>query len=395
MTPFRKLVETDEALSQVVERFSRTKIIAMDTEFHGERRYWPELLLIQIADDQEDPIAVDPLAVSNLAPLRRIMEDESITKVFHSARNDVSILRRELDCEIRQVFDTQIAAAFVGYGEQISLAKLVEKLCGNNSQSSFSLSDWSLRPLSDEQLDYALDDVRFLLEMHEKLSIRLEEMGRTEWFQTEVNRVSDPATYSQSIIPVFRKARSSGKTKRRSFPLLWTLVKWREENARKLNKPRQHIIRDSQLCRIATMAPSSEKILKRLRGLSSGFTGRWGSEVLAIVKDCIENPPSDVPVLPDYRNESGVSARRDILRIYLKQKSISMQIAPSLLMPGEAFRSILSDPPWTLDSLMARNELPEWSKKALGEEFIALLSGKLALVLDKDPSQGISFVKTD
>jgi ribonuclease D len=395
MTPFGKLVETDEALLQVVDRLSRSKTIAIDTEFHGEKRYWPELLLIQIADDQEDPIAVDPLAVSNLAPLRGIMEDESITKVFHSARNDVSILRREIDCEIRQVFDTQIAAAFVGYGEQISLAKLVEKLCGNNTQSSFSLSDWSLRPLSSEQLDYALGDVRFLLEMHGKLSTRLEEMERTEWFQVEVERISDPATYSQSIVPVFRKARSSGKTKRRSLPLLWALVKWREENARKLNKPRQNIIRDGQLCRIAAMAPSSEKTLKRLRGLSSSFTGRWGSEVLRVVKGCIENPPSDVPVLSDYRNESGASARRDILRIYLKQKSNSMQIASSLLMPGDAFRSILSDPPRTLGSLMARSELPEWSKNALGEEFIALLSGKLALVLDKDPSRGISFVKTD
>jgi ribonuclease D len=389
------LIDSDSGLNALSERLSRTDVIAVDTEFHGEKRYWPELLLLQLADEQEGPVAVDPLAVSDLDPLRSVMEDHGITKVFHSARNDLSLLMREIGCGIRNIFDTQIAAAFLGYGEQISLTRLIRKLCGNSSHSSFSLSDWSLRPLSEGQLDYALDDVRYLLQMYRTLSSQLDETGRTEWFADEIEALSDPSAYSISMVSVFRKARSAGKVKRRNLPVLWSLVRWREGIAQEKDRPRHSIIRDSQLCRIAAMSPSKPDSLQRLRGLPSGFVERYGSHVVDTVREAVESPPDDVPEIPDNHTEAGTSARQDILRIYLKQKSAMLGIAPSLLLPRETLRSLLAAPPATLDEFMNREDISGWRKKVLGEELMALLSGKMALALDCRPSRGITIVRIE
>jgi ribonuclease D len=395
MTPGFSLIDSDEALAALADRLSKADVIAVDTEFHGEKRFRPELYLLQIADDQEEPVAVDPLSISSLAPLREVMEDEGITKVLHSARNDISILRRKMECDVRNVFDTQVAAAFLGYGEQISLSNLIGKLCGNSSHSSFSLSDWSLRPLSGEQLEYALDDVRFLLRMHGMLSNELENAGRTGWFRDETASLSDPHTYDESLEPVFRKARSSGKVRRTCLPVLWALVKWREDIAKSQDRPRQRVVRDSQLCRIAAMSPTSAKNLRRLRGLSSEFVRSLGEEVVEEIAHAQTTIPLDMPEIQDKSSDTVVSARQDILRIFLKQKSSIMRIAPSLLLPGDTARSLLSNPPKSIGDLMAREEMANWRKEALGEELVALLNGKMALALDRDPALGITYVKVD
>ncbi len=389
------LIDSEEALAALAERLGKAGVIAVDTEFHGEKRYWPELYLLQIADDQEEPVAIDPLSISSLAPLRGVMEDERITKVLHSARNDLSILRRVMECDVHNVFDTQVAAAFLGYGEQISLSKLIGKLCGNSSRSSFSLSDWSRRPLSEEQLAYALDDVRFLLRMHGILSRELECAGRTGWFRDEVAYLTDPRTYGESLEPAFRKAKSSGKVRKTNLPVLWALVKWREGIAKSQDRPRQRVVRDSQLCRIAAMSPTSVKNLQRLRGLPSGVVSRWGTEIVSEVARARDSPPRDVPEIQDTRPETGTSARQDVLRIFLKQKSSGMRIAPSLLLPRDIARSLLSDPPSSIEDLMERNDMADWRKEALGEELVDLLNGRIALSLDGDPALGITFVRVE
>jgi ribonuclease D len=395
MTEDVSLVQSDEALAELAARLGRARQVAVDTEFHGEKRYRPELLLLQFADDRGEPVAVDPLAVKSLEPLRGVMEDPAITKVMHSARNDISILRSELDCEIGNVFDTQLAAAFLGYGEQVSLAGLVEKLCGSRLRGSFSLSDWSMRPLSQEQLSYALDDVRYLISMHDTLSEQLRERGRTEWFRSEAASLTDSGTYSDCLPNVFRKVRSSGKVKRPGLPLLWALVRWREEVASRLDRPRHSVVRDSLLCRIAAMSPDSLKNLRRLRGLPSGFADTWGMEVVKIVKAARKSPPEDVPEVRRITSGPNTSARQDMLRIFLKQKSASMCIAPSLLLPRETAKALLADPPSSMDELMRREDISGWRREALGEDLVDLLNGRIALAMGRKPSGGLEFVRVD
>jgi ribonuclease D len=389
------LVDTDTALADLSERLGGSRLVAVDTEFHGEKRYRPELLLLQFADDSGDPVAVDPLSVGSLAPLRGIFEDSGITKVLHSARNDIAILRNVFGCEVRGVFDTQLAAAFLGYGEQISLASLIERLCGERFHGSFSLSDWSMRPLSEEQLTYALDDVRYLIRMHGILSRELESKGRAGWFRDEVSSLSDPGTYADSLVNVFLRARSSGKVRRTGLPMLWALVRWREGVASRLDRPRNSIVRDSLLCRIAVMAPDSVKSLGRLRGLPSGFAPTWGAEIVKVLRKARKSPPGDVPEVRQMSTGHNTSARQDVLRIFLKQKSASMRIAPALLLPRETARSLLADPPASMDDLMSRPDMTQWRKEALGEDLVDLLNGRMAMVMGKGPSGGLEFVRVD
>jgi ribonuclease D len=389
------LIDTDAALDELSGRLGRSRLVAVDTEFHGEKRYRPELLLMQFAADSGSPVAVDPLSVGSLAPLRGILEDPGITKVFHSARNDIAILRNELECEVNGVFDTQLAAAFLGYGEQISLASLIEKLCGERFHGSFSLSDWSMRPLSEEQLTYALDDVRYLVRMHGILSGELESKGRTGWFRDEASSLSDPETYDCSPVNVFLRARSSGKVRRTGLPMLWALVKWREEVARRLDRPRNSIVRDSLLCRIAVMVPGSVKSLGRLRGLPTGFASSWGAEVVKVLEEAGKSPPADVPEVTQMSTGHNTSARQDVLRIFLKQKSADMRIAPALLLPRDTARSLLADPPSSMDDLMRRPDISQWRKEALGEDLVDLLNGRIAMVVGKGPSGGLEFVRAD
>ena len=153
------MINTQDGLERLTDKLRGEKAIAVDTEFHGERRYWPDLFLIQIADT-DGPVAVDPLEVKDLSSLARLFESKSPVKVIHSARNDIDVLMHHLNVEFASVFDTQLAAAFLGHDRQTALFKLVKAECGIYPKKGHTLSDWSLRPLADDQIEYALDDVR-------------------------------------------------------------------------------------------------------------------------------------------------------------------------------------------------------------------------------------------
>ena len=394
-TPSERLISDRGAFLSFCDRLGESRAIAVDTEFHSERRYWPELFLVQIAD-KDGPWAVDPLAVGDLAPLETVFTDPSITKVMHSARNDIAILRRTLPGgRLANVFDTQVAAAFLGYGEQCSLHNLLQDVCGIKSRKAFCLSDWSRRPLAEEQLDYALDDVRFLLDLHSRLDSELARKKRTEWYRLEAGELVRPETYEVSLPDLFRRARSSGKIKRSNLPVLWRLVGWREMRARDLDRPRQHIASDSLLARLAVMSPGSMDSLDRLRGLPSGFASKWGAEILEVVGKAVSDPPSDVPEIRVQRPDGTASARADILRIYVKQKASQLRIAPSLLMPRDLLDRLSSAKPGEEAQGAAPGDegLGGWRMEVLGSEVFDLLSGRLALALNPARAGGLGFVK--
>ncbi len=385
-------IDDQDTFNKLVKDLLKKPVVALDTEFHCEKRYWPDLYLIQLAAEGIGPVAVDPLAVKDLTPLAELFAAENVVKVLHSARNDLAILFNDIpDFTVNNLFDSQVAAAFLGYGEQISLVNLVHSVCGVKSRKKYSMSDWSARPLAEGQLDYALDDVRHLVQVYEKLSSELEKKGRVHWFRGESKSLTDSSTYSISRERLFSKARSAGKVKKANFPLLWRLVNWREETAIEMNRPRIYTARDHLLCRLAVLAPRKPDTIRSLRGLPGGFVEKHGEAVVAEVNRCIENPPSDVPRLRLPRHDWGYAARKDILRIFLKMKSKSLDLSPALLLPKDSFESILEDPPKNLDQLMTRKDLTDWRKEALGPELVDLLTGKLAMALKKGNS--LKFVK--
>lgn len=376
----QELVESREGLLSLAERLEGADVVALDTEFHGERRYWPELFLVQLADEA-GPVAVDPLAVEDLSPLGSIFGSASTVKVIHSAYNDVAILRRALGVQPREVFDTQLAAAFVGYGEQRSLDSLLQRACGVRRPKGYSMTDWSARPLSEKQLGYALDDVRYLLDLYGKLRSQLEERGRMDWFRSESKKRFVDRGYGPPLESIFARARSKGKVRAKSRPILWKLVKWRERLAQELDKPRNRVIRDDHLARIASMSPDGMKELSRIRGLPGGFVSKWAGAVLKVVAEARESPPDDVPTPRRRSPQRGSSARRDILRIYVREKARQLDIVPALLLPKEALQSICAHPPDSLKQLRQKPGMTPWRMEILGNDIMAVLAGRKGLVL--------------
>jgi ribonuclease D len=290
MTPSDSLVTDGLHLSELCARMRKSRAVAIDTEFHSERRFWPELFLVQLADDK-GAWAVDPLACPDLSPLAGLVSDPRPVKIIHSSRNDIAILRRFLSTEFVNVFDTQLAAAFLGYGEQTSLYTLLSEACSIKAHKAFCLSDWSRRPLADEQLEYALDDVRLLIPLYAKLCGELSRKKRMDWYSLEAVGLVDPSTYEISMPEIYRRARSAGKLKKNSLPVLWALVIWREAKARELDRPRGSIAPDSLLARLAMMSPRSMDNMDRLRGLPSGWAGKWGNDLLRVHQRFSVRPP--------------------------------------------------------------------------------------------------------
>ncbi len=388
------MISTQEDLNILAAILRDKKAIAVDTEFHGERRYWPDLYLIQIADDT-GPVAIDPLNIGDLSPLGRIFEAESPVKVIHSARNDIDVLMHYLDVEFTSVFDTQLAAAFLGHDRQTALFKLIKAECGIYPKKGHTLSDWSLRPLADDQIEYALDDVRYLLEIYRNQMERLEARGRLEWYLEEAESLTDPSTYNNAVHKMFRKVRSAAKVRNNRLPVLWALIKWREEKAKQVNKPRNFVVRDHILGAITSITPISKRSLSRVRGVSSGFISKWGDEILKTIAHAESFPDKNIPEIPRYHSRPGVSARTDILRIFLKQESNRLDISPELLLSKDLISSLAKDPPDNEQELYSLLKLSGWRKEALGDDLISLLKGKLALILNPDGKAGLHFIRVE
>jgi ribonuclease D len=377
-----------------MEKLRREDAVALDTEFHGEKRYWPDLFLIQIAGS-EGPVAIDPLEISDLSPLGSLFESSSTVKVIHSARNDIDILMHHLNIKFSSVFDTQLAAAFLGHDRQTALFKLIKAECNEFPKKGHTLSDWSLRPLGEEQIEYALDDVRYLLDIYRTQVEKLRERGRLDWYNEEAISLTDPATYNNSVHRLFRKVRSTAKVRNNRLHILWALIKWREEAAKQINKPRNFVVRDHVLGAITAMAPLSKHGLSRLRGVSSGQISKWGDEIISVIAEAEANPGDDVPDIPSYHSRPGVSARKDILRIFLKQESCRLGISPELLLSKDIVNLLANNPPTTEEELYSLKGLTGWRREALGDDLISLLKGQLALKLNPEGNSGLQFIRID
>lgn len=389
-----RVIRSQARLDDLADELLQQDVVALDTEFHGEKRYWPDLFLIQIAG-KSGPVAIDPLEVEDLSPVGRIAESVSTVKVIHSARNDIHLLMHHLGVEFNSVFDTQLAAAFLGFSRQTALSKLVRAECGISPRRGHTLSDWSMRPLAGEQIDYALDDVRYLIDIYRSQSARLRKKGRLKWYSEEAKSLTDPDSYNNSIRKIYRKIKSISKIGKKKRNVLWALVQWRESAAEEVNKPRNYIIKDYLLGAIASMSPRNTKKLDRIRGLSSGFIKRWGGQIIDVIAEAYSNPPQALPEITRYHSKPGVAARRDILRIFLKQESCRLGISSQLLLSKTLINALANDPPNTEEELYAIDELSGWRKEALGKNLISLLNGSLALKLSPSKGSGLEFVNVE
>ncbi len=368
---------TTAALAEFCNRASEVDYVTVDTEFLRERTYFAQLCLVQLAlpgTDEKDAVLVDPLADGmSLEPLYDLFRNENVVKVFHAARQDLEIFHIEGDVLPTPLFDTQIAAMVCGFGEQVGYETLVRKIAKSSLDKSSRFTDWSRRPLSDAQQNYAIGDVTFLRQIYEFLSAELKKSGRNAWVDEEMQTLTNRDAYIVDPENAWRrlKARTnSGKF----MACLKELAKFREELAQSRNIPRNRVVKDDALMELASTKPKSHSDLSKSRLLlREARKGEIADGILAAVARGMAMDPADYPALPKARDRSKLNpALADLLRVLLKAKAEDAGVAPKLIASTSDLDDIASG---ARDGLWAHG----WRLEAFGQDALRLCNGEIAL----------------
>lgn len=358
-------VDTAAGLQTLCSALAGQSWIAVDTEFMREDTYYPRLCLLQLAAPGI-VACVDPIALPQIDSLLDILYDPAVTKVFHACHQDMEIfhlLRGDLPAP---VFDTQIAAPLLGYPVQVSYARLVEEVLGVQLEKAHTRADWSRRPLTPEQIDYAADDVRFLGGLHVELKERLEARSMLAWLAEDFAATSDPARYRSDPQAAWLRVRGTQRMSGRQLAVLRELAAWREAAARRANRPRGWLLRDEVLIDIATRMPGRIEELQEIRGLTRQTLNRQGEALLAAVATGLKAEPAAARSRPAPldQTEEALYAR---LAETTAQKAAELGVDTATL----ASRGDLVD-------LLRGNEpcrlLSGWKRSAIGEELLRLRS---------------------
>lgn len=371
----KPITSTDD-LAASCSRLSAAPFVAIDTEFMRESTFWPKLCVIQLAGGDHE-VVVDALAPGiDLAPFFGLMVDESVLKVFHSARQDIEIIHHLADVIPHPIFDTQVAAMVCGFGESVSYSGLVQKLLGDALDKSSRFTDWSRRPLSEKQLVYAIGDVTYLRNLYPKLQAQLDKSGRAEWLTEEMAVLTDPATYDLHPENAWKRLKMRVKG-RKALAILMELAEWREREAQSQDVPRARIVKDDALYDIANQAPKTAEDLGGLRSLHNGFArSSRGRAVLEAVDRGLNRETKSLP-----RVERGeplppeASAVVDLLRVLLKAAAGKHGVAPKLIATSEDLEQIARSDDADAPALKG------WRRKLFGDDALALKSGTLALAV--------------
>jgi ribonuclease D len=289
-------IDTDAALADFCARLEGANYCAIDTEFVRESTYYAELALIQIGSGEHFG-CIDPLAIDDFSPFAALLVKPGLLKVFHSCSQDLEILYQKFAAVPSPVFDTQLAAAVLGYSHQISYADLVQQVCGVSLDKKHTRANWMRRPLSADELDYAMDDVRYLLVVYEHLDEGLRSSRRASWLQRDLRALTDPAKYEVDLAQLWKRLKGVQKLKGEGLQIASDLCRWREALAQKQNRPRRWIAKDDALIQIARLKPASMADLASIPELPEKTVRRHGSELLEIVVHAAEVDPSQWPNL--------------------------------------------------------------------------------------------------
>jgi ribonuclease D len=343
-----------------------------------ERTYWPLLCLVQIGGPDE-AAAIDALAPGiDLGPLVAVLDNASVLKVFHAARQDLEIFFNLTGRLPNPIFDTQVAAMVCGFGDQVAYDTLAARMAKARIDKSSRFTDWSRRPLSEKQLHYALADVTHLRVVYEKLRDRLEKTRRTPWIAEEMAILRDPATFRIDPEQIWRRLKPRNPSPRMTA-ILRELAAWREREAQRVNVPRQRILRDEQLLEISAHAPRSVADLGHTRGLGKGFVeGKQGQVVLDVVAGALAIPEADLPARERPAEALQVpGAVVDLLKVLLRLRCEATGVATRLVASSE-----------DLDRLAAGKRdvdcLHGWRAETFGNDALRLIAGELALALRND-----------
>ena len=353
--------------------------ILIDTEFVREKTYFSKLCLIQVSGPGIEPHYIDPLdKETDLAPLIDMLSDPDITKVMHSGYQDMEIFYNLMNGKVpAPVFDTQIAASVLGYGEQVSYANLVKDICGVEISKSQQFTDWSIRPLSQDQIDYALGDVIYLDKIYHVLRDRLAERGRDTWVIEDFERLADPDTYAPTPMQAFEKIKMRSD-KPRHLGILREIAAWREGEAMRRDMPKNFIARDDTLMEIAMTMPKDKNALKRVRGFpASQLDKPFGKAMLDAVHKIHAMDVSDLPKRKKKKPlPSSKTAVLEILRLLLKIEAAQNDMTPNRIANKDELELIaLKGSDANVPAMKG------WRFDVFGSKCANLMSGKAGLFI--------------
>ena len=370
-------ITTTLDLAAACARLARHPFVTVDTEFLRETTYYPLLCVAQIASADE-AIVIDALAPGiDLAPFFELMVDERVLKVFHAARQDIEIVWHMAGRIPHPVFDSQVAAMVLGFGDSISYDQLVQRVTGDNLDKSNRFTDWSRRPLSSAQLTYAVSDVTHLRDVYLALADDLARRGRSEWVGEEMDILTSPETYRVDPENAWQRLKTRVR-KPKELAVLIEIAAWREREAQTRDLPRGRVLRDEVLGDIAIQAPTSFERLSHVRSLPKGFErSRWGADVIETVQRGLARDPKSLPPIDRQRPTSVNGATVELMKVLLRMTSEQHGVAAKVIATVDELEQIAADDAADVAALKG------WRRELFGEKALALKQGRLALSVER------------
>ena len=364
-------------LADACRRMAKHPFVTIDTEFLRETTYYPLLCVAQMAS-AEEAVVIDALAPGiNLAPFYELMADEMAMKVFHAARQDIEIVWHAAKLIPHPIFDTQVAAMVLGYGDSISYDQLVQRITGDTLDKSHRFTDWTRRPLSEAQLRYAISDVTHLRQVYLKLVEDLRQRGRAEWVEDEMRVLTSPETYRLEPENAWQRLKTRVR-KPNELAVLIEVAAWREREAQARDVPRSRVLKDEVIGDIAVQAPTSAEKLAHLRSLPKGFErSRWGEAIVAAVARGLARDPKTLPRPVRAQSATNGAAVVELLKVLLRLVSERHRVAAKVIATVDDLERIAADDTADVPALTG------WRRELFGEKALALKHGKLAMAMEK------------
>lgn len=370
-------ITTTSELAAACGRMASHPFVTIDTEFLRETTYYPLLCVAQMASADE-AFVIDALAPGiDLTPFMALMADEKVMKVFHAARQDIEIVWHAAKLIPHPLFDTQVAAMVLGYGDSISYEQLVQRITGDSLDKSHRFTDWTRRPLSDAQLVYAISDVTHLRDVYVALVADLGRRGRADWVQEEMGVLTSAETYRMDPERAWQRLKTRVR-KPKEFGVLIEVAAWREREAQTRDVPRSRVLKDEVIADIAVQAPTTTDKLKNLRSLPKGFErSRWGEAIVAAVAQGLARDPKTLPMPARMQPAANGTAVVELLKVLLRMISERHHVAAKVIATVDDLERIAADDRADVPALHG------WRRELFGEHALALKHGKLSLAIEK------------
>jgi ribonuclease D len=377
------VITTTSELAAACDRLARHPVITVDTEFLRETTYYPLLCVVQIASTDE-AVVVDALAPGiDLKSFFALMGNEKVLKVFHAARQDIEIVWHRAGIVPHPIFDTQVAAMVLGHGDSIAYDQLVQRITGHRPDKTHRFTDWSRRPLTKEQIHYAVSDVTHLRDVFSALDADLKKRGRNEWVSEEMEVLTSPRTYDFHPERAWERLKTRVR-KPKELAVLMEVAAWREQEAQSRDVPRSRVLKDDAVGDIANHAPASIERLGHLRSLPKGFErSKWGADIVAAVQRGLARDLAMLPKLEKPRGNSNGTAIVELLKVLLRMTSERHGVASKVIATVGDLEDIAADDHADVAALHG------WRRELFGEAALALKHGQLALAIERGHVIGV------